>query len=265
MTLTAAACWACASRNLAPTSRLSPLPFHECPDCGFQQHETTDAAGHYLEDEYGRDRAGDYTEDPAGRRHDARLRVRMVQSKLPAGKLLDVGTAGGAFVAAAAAAGYDASGLEPTPTFAAHARAQGLDVRATTLEDAGLPPDGCDAITMWHVLEHIPAPEGALAIIKDALRPGGRLFVEVPNAGSGIARQMGTAWPLLEPTVHVGQYTSTALLALLERCGFVVDVVKARSILPYARLRQRCAPGALVHRLKWRGQEAELLYAEAAA
>src|SRR5262249_55262612 len=32
-----------------------------------------------------------------------------------------------------------------------------------------------------HVLEHLPAPADTLQLVKAKLRPGGRLFVEVPN------------------------------------------------------------------------------------
>ncbi|MEA2171598.1 MAG: hypothetical protein QOF76_4898 [Solirubrobacteraceae bacterium] len=247
---------------MSPSALLAPLPFALCADCGFQQRDDQDVAAHYLDDEYGADRAADFVGSGAARRRDAKLRLKLVGEFVDAGRLLDVGTADGSFVAVAAEAGFAASGLEPTPTFAAHARAQGLDVHETALENAALEPASFDAISMWHVLEHVAEPAAALALVRDALKPSGMFFVEVPNAGSAMAQGMGTAWPMLEPSVHVGQFTGTALRALLERCGFSVRLLRADPILAYTPLPDRYAPGALLHRLKWRG-EPELLLAVA--
>lgn len=262
----AAACWACGAPSPAPSSRLAPLPFYTCAACEFEQRNAATAATaaeHYSGDDYARDRADDFTRDIDARRHDARVRIDYLHERKPAGRLLDVGTAGGAFVLEAAGAGYDARGIEPAPSFAEHARSLGLDVATATLETAELDPGAYDAVTLWHVLEHLELPVGALERVRTALRPTGVLAIEVPNAGSGIGRAMGTAWPMLEPEVHVGQYTATALRRLLERAGFRVDRIDTPTSLPYLPARARWAPGAIVHRLKWRDSEGELLRAVA--
>src|SRR5688572_20145252 len=101
---------------------LAPLPFAQCGRCGFVFRESAAvrevyAGGSYVE--VGGER---YTDEDEARRRDARVRLRWLTRVTPGGRLLDVGAAGGAFVAEAAAAGYDAWGLEPTPAFAHHAR-----------------------------------------------------------------------------------------------------------------------------------------------
>ncbi len=262
----ATACWACATPDPAPSTRLAPLPFFRCETCGFEQRDAPTAAPateHYLGDDYARDRAVDFTEQLEARRHDARVRVRWIKRFQPAGRLLDVGTAGGAFVLEAGAAGYDASGIEPAPTFAEAARELGLDVANATLESADLAPGAYDVITLWHVLEHIEDPIGALAHVRAALKPGGVFALEVPNAGSGIGKAMGTAWPMLEPEVHVGQYTAAALRRLLRRAGFDPHTIETPTSLPYSLPRDRFTVGAVVHRIKWRTSEGELLRAVA--
>ena len=262
-------CWACGAGPMTSSSWLAPLPFVECAECGFNQRVAPgDAAReHYVHDQYAQDRSGDFVgAELDNRRRDARARLRFIGRHARAGALLDVGTAGGAFLLEAAAVGHAARGIEPTPSFAAYARDHlGLDVQTAAIEDADLPDHGLDIVTMWHVLEHLESPLAALRRVHHALRPGGLLAIEVPNAGSGIARAMRTSWSMLEPDVHVGQFTPVAAGRLVERAGFAVRQIELVSILAYVQPWARVAPRALVHRLKWRRQPKELLRVAAVA
>ena len=54
--------------------------------------------------------------------------------------------------------------------------------------------------------------------------------LEVPNAGSAVAAHMGTAWPSLEPAVHVNQFAPASLRGLFERAGLrCATCARARS------------------------------------
>jgi 2-polyprenyl-3-methyl-5-hydroxy-6-metoxy-1,4-benzoquinol methylase len=250
-------CWVCGAA--APPSRsLAPLGFLECPECGLAFRPGIDAAATravYEGGQYeGRDFAADYAVPAtiAARRGQARRRLAWVRSYAGAGRLLDVGAAGGAFVLEAREAGFDAMGVEPAPAFARHARdVLGVDVRDGRIEELELPQDEVDAVTMWHVLEHIPAPLDTLEHIRGLLRPGtGLLFAEVPNFTSVAARSMGRDWTHLDPSVHVSQFTPDALRRLVT--GAELDVVDLHSVAHGASLsvRQRWAPTHVVHRAK---------------
>lgn len=56
-------------------------------------------------------------------------------------------------------------------------------IHAPTLERALAQVDDghYDLVVMHHVLEHLPAPAAALALVKRKMRPGGNIFIEVPN------------------------------------------------------------------------------------
>ena len=167
------ACWIC-GRGAAPDPTLGELGFARCGGCGFVfRPELAGAARRtYETGAYEEVRGAHYTEaEVAARRRDARVRLAFLAPHAPGGRLLDVGAAGGAFVAEARDAGYDARGIEPTPAFAAHARERlGVDVAEGTLEDARLRPGSLDAVTMWHVLEHVPRPVEQLRRVREALR-----------------------------------------------------------------------------------------------
>jgi SAM-dependent methyltransferase len=243
-----------------PSAWLAPLPFNTCASCGFSFRTDLDAAGThdiYRGGGYESARADEYATDAGSdeRRRHARVRVEFLTRHAKGGRVLDVGAAGGAFVLEAGAAGWAAQGIEPAPSFARYAReVLGVDVATSTLEEAELPDAAFDVVTMWHVLEHLPDVRAALALVSEVLRPGGRLALEVPNAGSTVARVMRRDWPMLEPAVHVNQFTPLALRRLLEGAALRVDHLSTVSAGAYDPLRARLGPRHLAHLLRFGGR-----------
>jgi 2-polyprenyl-3-methyl-5-hydroxy-6-metoxy-1,4-benzoquinol methylase len=256
-----AACWLCGGATGADDD-LGDLGFVRCAQCGFVFRPDLDPdalAQIYEGDEYGEDRAQEYMADGElqDRRRDARVRLGYIAPFAQGGTLLDVGASTGAFVAEAAAAGFDAWGIEPTPSYARLAREQlGVDVRDGMLERHELEPGGLAAVTLWHVLEHIREPLGPLRLLRDALADGGILALEVPNAGGAMARHEGAAWESLQPDVHVSQFTPDTLRIALERAGLRVLDISTVPITPYLTARARLDPRHVAYRVKtarWRG------------
>ena len=140
----------------------------------------------------------------------------------PPGRLLDVGAGRGRFVLAARAAGYDASGIEPSLRGAEAAAAAGAPVQRVTLEEAVIEPGSLDAATLWHVLEHLDDPGGALERIAGWLSPGGALLVGVPNLASVQAWLGGERWYHLDVPRHRTHFTAQGLERLMGRTGFPV-------------------------------------------
>lgn len=59
-----------------------------------------------------------------------------------------------------------------------------------------------DVITMWHSLEHLPAPKDAMKLISKLLKPGGIVLISVPNIVSLQARIGGNHWVYLDIPHH---------------------------------------------------------------
>jgi SAM-dependent methyltransferase len=243
-------CWVCG----APTSaaaELAPLPYVRCGACELV-FRPGEIHGHYEQGAYAESHGELYAtaDELEARRHDARVRLDWIGRRAGVGaRVLDVGAAGGAFVAEAAARGYRASGIEPTPEFARHAReVLGVDVAEGTLESIQL--SRYEAITLWHVLEHIPEPLEQLRRVRAALEPGGILALEVPNYGGVSALRMGKAWPSLEPDVHVNQFSPRSLRELLVRAGFGRGRIETTTIAPYLSRGARLGPRYLAMRAK---------------
>ena len=139
------------------------------------------------------------------------------------GRLLDVGCGAGDGLARLAALGWRGEGVEPDPAAAAAARARGLAVATGTLEAQRHPDGAFAAVTLVHVLEHVPAPGATLAACARLLAPGGRLVIETPNAGAWLHGVFGRDWRGLEPPRHLQVFTLASLTALVRAAGLEVE------------------------------------------
>lgn len=102
------------------------------------------------------------------------------------GRLLDLGTARGDFLAVMAELGWQVAGIEP---FEEAGNPHDLTIyRERFPDECGLPDESYDVITAWAVLEHLHDPATAFRECSRLLRPGGRLIVQVPNLRSIYSR-----------------------------------------------------------------------------
>lgn len=148
------------------------------------------------------------------------------------GRLLDVGCGVGDLAAVFARRGWSASGIEPSPQAAAHARAAGVDAVTGTLADAPWQDGEFDAILFNHSLEHIDDPAAALAAAARLLRPGGLLAIAVPNFGSWQRRFFGSAWFQLDLPRHLQHFDRDSLDALVRSAGLRTVEVGAATMRP---------------------------------
>jgi SAM-dependent methyltransferase len=79
-----------------------------------------------------------------------------------------------------------------------------------------------DVVSMFHYLEHSTQPQRELEAARTALRPGGHLLIEVPDAQSRWATLLGKWWlPWLQPQ-HLHFIPVANLRRRLEELGFTV-------------------------------------------
>jgi SAM-dependent methyltransferase len=235
------ACMACGSDRAAPlylqTDRLYHTTSREfavvrCESCGlarlYPQPSPEELRQYYPESYWFAPDGG-----AAGRLEEAYRRavlgdhVRFVESALrhssARGPLLDVGAGGGLFLGMMRARGFRGVGLDVSPQAAAVAwRRQGVPSICALLEKAPLRPGAFAAITMFHVIEHLPDPRPCLVTARSLLAPDGRLIVQVPNAASWQCRLLGRRWNGLDVPRHLFDYRDADLEKLLDSSGFEV-------------------------------------------
>ena len=142
------------------------------------------------------------------------------------GRLLDVGCGSGLFLWVMQQLGWEVWGLEPDPAAAEVARRRGFPVVQAPVEEADLPAEGFDAVTMNHVIEHVIDPVAALARCAQATRPGGSVVLTTPNWDSLLHQRFKASWRDLDPPRHLWVFTPRSLMTCAERAGLAVKLVR---------------------------------------
>lgn len=151
-------------------------------------------------------------------------RVVRDASLAPQGRLLDIGCGNGAFLRAFSRSmpGWTLTGTELSDgTRDIVESIPGVEGFYTGPLDAV--PGTFDLISLVHVLEHISHPLQFLPAVTRKLKPGGVLFVEVPDAESN-------PFDLLIAD-HISHFTPSAVARLLTTAGYSIGVLSNEWLL----------------------------------
>jgi len=146
----------------------------------------------------------------------------------PGAKVLDVGCGSGERLEKMRGLGWTVSGIDFDEKAVGMAKERGLDVSCGTIPGIWFPPETFDAITMSHLIEHVPDPIELLKECRRILKPGGRVVVTTPNSSSWAHRLMKEHWRGLEPPRHLHVFGPSSIEQTLRKAGF--DVVFVRTL-----------------------------------
>jgi SAM-dependent methyltransferase len=119
--------------------------------------------------------------------------------------------------------GWEVQGTELCEKAASYARQTlKIPVEIGRLETINFPANHFDAVTLWHVLEHVEDPRALLAEVRRILKPDGVFLVSVPNFGSFEARISKDKWFHLDVPRHGTHFSTATLEEALTECGFEI-------------------------------------------
>ena len=147
-------------------------------------------------------------------------------TRLSNGHLLDVGAGTGGFASLMKKSGWEITALEPD----GQARKKAREINAIQLEDSSklfeMTAHSFDAITLWHVLEHVHELNVYMDQLKKLLKPGGILFIAVPNYTSFDAEFYHEFWAAYDTPRHLYHFSPAAMKILLKQHGLHLKMVK---------------------------------------
>lgn len=152
------------------------------------------------------------------------VKKKLVQrlTTLKTGKLLDVGAGAGSFAAKMKKAGWDVTGLEPDETARQNAKNE-YQLELTSIDELhSQPSEYFDAITMWHVLEHVHELHHYLDTFSRILKPQGTLIIAVPNYTSFDADTYQEYWAAYDVPRHLYHFSPHSMDVLAEQHGMMV-------------------------------------------
>ena len=147
-------------------------------------------------------------------------------NNIQTGNLLDIGAGTGAFLHKASAANWSVTGLEPD----AGARKICNEKYSLQLEPSEklfeLPSEKFDAVTMWHVLEHVHQLHEYMEQIKRVLKPNGVALIALPNYTSKDAQHYSVQWAAYDVPRHLYHFSPQAMRRLAAQHGLTVKATK---------------------------------------
>lgn len=148
------------------------------------------------------------------------------KTRVTSGSLLDIGSGTGAFLDVMKNKGWQVKGIEPDEDARRLAKQlYRLDIDGPSVLNE-IRGSSFDAITLWHVLEHVHRLHDYVEHLKRILKPGGKLFIAVPNYQSRDSDIYRSFWAAYDVPRHLYHFSPKSLEVLLLQHGLKVEAKK---------------------------------------
>ena len=142
--------------------------------------------------------------------------------------ILDVGCGAGQLLVQFRSQGWQVRGVDPWASVAEIGRKNlRLPIETALMEDAkSVPPASQDVVISIDVLQFAADPHAFLKACMSALRPGGLLYLTVPNFAATDGARIGLNFPRFLPHSYLSYFGPASLKQLAERAGLTRVRVK---------------------------------------
>jgi len=145
------------------------------------------------------------------RKFTLKQKLFLVSKHSPRKKLLDYGCGTGDFLKLASNKNWETFGVEPSTIPGAHHKTKIVKSLTEITEN------DFSAITLWHVLEHIPNLNETLRALRDKLDKTGTIFIAVPNFKSFDAAYYNESWAGYDVPRHLWHFSAKSMTKLLKK------------------------------------------------
>lgn len=150
-------------------------------------------------------------------------KLNLLNNNQAKGTLLDIGAGTGDFLTICKNNGWKTIGIEPSQK----AKNIALKKDVTFVDSIDqIESNSIDAVTLWHVLEHIPDLNNQIQQLYRVLKPNGTLIIAVPNFKSFDAKHYGSFWAAFDVPIHLWHFSKNTIQKLFTEYHFILKQVK---------------------------------------
>ena len=151
-------------------------------------------------------------------------KYKLIKERVKNRSILDFGCGTGDLLTYFQNKGWSINGIEPDDQARKiAANKTKIEIHSRLLQDKAK----YTAITLWHVLEHVPDLNQTIDSLKNKLEKKGRIFVAVPNCESFDANHYGQYWAGYDLPRHLYHFTPDTMKKLMKKHN-----LKVKEILP---------------------------------
>lgn len=225
-------CPACAGSSFSTYLEDGGHKIVTCADCGLMlvtPRARVEDVKRFFADEYINEQSTIYDTFASPRAASLKREADRIRAHSMGGRLLDIGTASGAFLGEFAGdRGWRVEGIEPSGYAARKASERyGVPVHAGFLDDQDFEAQTFDVVTSLDAFIMHAEPDKDARLINRILKPGGLFALDIPGVNFRLLKGTGIGSRLFyggKVRLHVGvnlfYYTRATLTLLLERQGF---------------------------------------------
>lgn len=148
-------------------------------------------------------------------------KLKLIKKHTTGTRILDIGCGSGELLNIFKVNNWQTMGVEPNENARNYAiNEYGLKVVEEN-EIEKIPDQSFDAISLWHVIEHIPGLQKRMTELKRILKTSGTLFIAVPHYNSYDAAHYKEYWAAYDVPRHLWHFTPTTLEMLCKKYGFL--------------------------------------------
>ena len=149
----------------------------------------------------------------------------VLKYRLPPARTLELGCAHGGFVALMRWAGFDATGLEVSPSLVEYAKSTfGVPMLTGPIERQNIEPGTLDMILHFDVLEHLPDPRATMRRCMELLKPDGLMILQTPcfpasETYEEMVRNKDRFLEQFKPAEHLHLFSRASIARLFSEVG----------------------------------------------
>ncbi|MFC3416504.1 class I SAM-dependent methyltransferase [Algoriphagus hitonicola] len=152
-------------------------------------------------------------------------KIKLIESLIPKGSILDFGCGTGTLLAALKTKGWSINGIELNKKARKKASEITQEKIVKTLDDLEL-NSKVDIITLFHVLEHVHELRKTIKNLKKSLNKNGYLLFAVPNHQSYEAKKYQGYWAGWDVPRHLYHFSQESMEKLADEFNFTILQVK---------------------------------------